>query len=84
LILVTKVLQNLANNTLPGAKEAYMEKLNAFIIANKPALDQFYDKMVSHPEQGKLADCNVPLPPLPGLVLIRRPPTHSMDCQVPL
>ena len=28
LILVTKVLQNLANDTLPGKKEGYMERLN--------------------------------------------------------
>jgi hypothetical protein len=85
LILVTKVLQNLANNTLPGMKEAYMEKLNTFIVTNKPTLDQFYNKMVSHPKQGKLTDCNVPRPPLPGLLLIRHPLTQLLtDCQVPL
>lgn len=38
-----------------------MEKLNTFIVTNKPALEQFYDKIVSHPEHGKLADCNVRL-----------------------
>jgi hypothetical protein len=66
-------------------KEAYMEKLNTFIVANKPTLDQFYGKMVSHPEQGKLADCNIPHPPLPGLLLIWHPLTQLLtDCQVPL
>ncbi|ELR25191.1 GTPase-activator protein for Ras family GTPase [Acanthamoeba castellanii str. Neff] len=60
LILVTKVLQNLANDTLPGAKEAYMERLNAFIVSNKPALGRFYDQIVDHPDHGKLTDLTVP------------------------
>ncbi len=79
LILVTKVLQNLANDTLPGAKEvnrpinlssvisrptlyheqAYMERLNAFIVSNKPALGRFYDQIVDHPERGKLTNLTV-------------------------
>lgn len=42
LILLGKVLQNLANNTLPGKKEAYMERLNSFIADNHERLVQFY------------------------------------------
>lgn len=37
-----KVLQNLANDTLPGKKEAYMEALNAFITSNQQPLKQYY------------------------------------------
>jgi len=42
LILIAKVLQNLANDTLPGKKEAYMEALNAFITSNQQPLKQYY------------------------------------------
>ena len=46
LILLSKVLQNLANDTLPGVKEAYMEKLNEFISSNRGLLQGFYDKLI--------------------------------------
>jgi hypothetical protein len=59
-ILVSKVLQNLANNTLPGAKEHYMEQLNSFITTNKAALEQFYGKLVSGAQRGKAAMSEVP------------------------
>lgn len=61
LILVSKVLQNLANDTLPGAKEAYMEQLNQFIITNKPMLELFYSRIVEEAGKGKLVDSDVPL-----------------------
>jgi hypothetical protein len=69
LILVSKVLQNLANDTLPGAKEAYMEQLNQFIITNKPMLELFYSRIVEEAGKGKLVDSDVrhvqpPPPPL--------------------
>lgn len=60
LILVAKVLQNLANDTLPGNKEAYMEQLNTFISSNKPLLERFYAKVVSGADKGKPAESNVP------------------------
>lgn len=64
LILVSKVLQNLANDTLPGTKEAYMERLNAFITTNKPALERFYAQIVEHPDLGNLTSVTVHLPRL--------------------
>lgn len=56
LILVTKVLQNLANDTLPGTKEAYMERLNSFISSNKASLERFYHELTTHPEHGKYSE----------------------------
>eukprot|EP01088_Endostelium_zonatum_P012083 TRINITY_DN2624_c0_g2_i1.p1 TRINITY_DN2624_c0_g2~~TRINITY_DN2624_c0_g2_i1.p1 ORF type:complete len:983 (-),score=210.82 TRINITY_DN2624_c0_g2_i1:156-3104(-) len=53
LILLSKVLQNLANDTLPGVKEAYMEKLNEFISNNRGSLQKFYDKLI---QQGKASN----------------------------
>jgi hypothetical protein len=38
-----------------------MERLNAFIVSNKPALSRFYDQIVDHPERGKLTDITVRL-----------------------
>lgn len=60
-ILVSKVLQNLANDTLPGAKEAYMEQLDSFIITNKASLEQFYQKLVSGAQRGKAVMTQVPV-----------------------
>jgi hypothetical protein len=36
-----------------------MERLNAFIVSNKPALGRFYDQIVDHPERGKLTNLTV-------------------------
>jgi len=47
LILVGKVLQNLANNTLPGNKEDYMQRLNEFITNNQSDLLDFYNQILS-------------------------------------
>ena len=46
LILVAKVVQNLSNNTLPGAKEAYMQRLNDFITNNQTDLQAFFDEIL--------------------------------------
>jgi len=46
LILVGKVLQNLSNNTLPGQKEDYMQKLNEFITNNQADLLDFYNEIL--------------------------------------
>jgi neurofibromin 1 len=59
-ILVSKVLQNLANDTLPGAKEAYMEQLNSFIVTNKAGLERFYQKVLSGTDRGKPGESEVP------------------------
>ena len=45
-ILVGKVLQNLSNNMLPGAKEEYMSKLSEFITNNQDELQRFYDDLL--------------------------------------
>jgi len=47
LVLLSKVLQNLANNTLPGNKEDYMQKMNEFILNNQKPLRDFFDKLVA-------------------------------------
>eukprot|EP01087_Luapelamoeba_hula_P003796 TRINITY_DN1364_c1_g1_i5.p1 TRINITY_DN1364_c1_g1~~TRINITY_DN1364_c1_g1_i5.p1 ORF type:complete len:237 (-),score=57.28 TRINITY_DN1364_c1_g1_i5:100-810(-) len=44
LILLAKVLQNLANDTLPGTKEAYMERLNEFITNNQEDLRNYFNR----------------------------------------
>ena len=45
-ILISKVLQNLANNTLPGAKEEYMRTLNDFITTNLEEMKDFFEKIL--------------------------------------
>ena len=45
-ILISKVLQNLANNTLPGAKEEYMRALNDFITTNLEEMKDFFEKIL--------------------------------------
>jgi len=49
LILLSKMLQNLANNTLPSTKESYMAKLDMFITNNQDELRTFFDKVVAAP-----------------------------------
>merc|ERR1711916_346946 len=41
LILVTKVLQNLANGVLFGTKERFMVQLNPFLTTNTPRLNDY-------------------------------------------
>jgi dsDNA-binding SOS-regulon protein len=60
LILVAKVLQNLANDTLPGNKEQYMEALNSFIATNKAGLERFYAKVLEGADRGRAAETEVP------------------------
>ncbi|KAL6078843.1 Ras GTPase activating protein ira2 [Balamuthia mandrillaris] len=55
LLLITKVLQNLANNTLPGKKEQHMKNLNDFITENQPALRQFYNELINEAGTSKAA-----------------------------
>jgi len=58
-ILLGKVLQNLSNNTLPGAKEEYMNKLNEFITNNQDDLQAFFDKIL---DAKHLSGANRPIP----------------------
>jgi len=46
LVLITKVLQNLANEIVFGKKESYMLKMNDFITTNIPKLTQFYQRLL--------------------------------------
>ena len=46
MILVAKVIQNLSNNTLPGTKEPYMQRLNEFITNNQADLKSFFDEIL--------------------------------------
>jgi len=50
LVLITKVLQNLANEVAFGKKESYMVKMNDFINSNIPKLAQFYEMLLKIPE----------------------------------
>jgi len=45
LVLLSKILQSLANNTLPGQKENYMERMNEFITSNQQTLQKFFDQI---------------------------------------
>lgn len=47
LILVSKILQNLANGVLFGAKESYMLPLNTFLEHNFGRVRQFFDELAS-------------------------------------
>eukprot|EP01090_Pellita_catalonica_P022477 TRINITY_DN8755_c0_g1_i1.p2 TRINITY_DN8755_c0_g1~~TRINITY_DN8755_c0_g1_i1.p2 ORF type:complete len:117 (+),score=21.38 TRINITY_DN8755_c0_g1_i1:265-615(+) len=47
LMLLGKVIQNLANETMPGKKEAYMKQLNDFIINNTEPLRSFYQSLLA-------------------------------------
>jgi len=60
LILIGKLLQNLANNTLPGSKEAYMEKLNEFITNNQDELRKFFDDILDDSRGLQSAKVDVP------------------------
>lgn len=46
LILVSKILQNLANGILFGKKEEFMKKMNEFIENNEGRLNTFFDAIV--------------------------------------
>ena len=47
LVLIAKVLQNLSNGVLFGAKEMYMQPLNAYITSRMPAMKTFFAALTS-------------------------------------
>jgi hypothetical protein len=54
LILLSKVLQNLANNVEFGEKETFMLHSNAFVTENQKFMKEFLDKLASvNPEELK-------------------------------
>jgi hypothetical protein len=55
LILVAKVLQNLANGVKFGNKEAFMGEMNAFVMANVEELFYFLDEISSTHNQSQFA-----------------------------
>jgi len=56
LVLITKVLQNLANEIVFGQKEAYMVKVNDFISSNIPKLASFYQKIIMIPQESEATE----------------------------
>jgi hypothetical protein len=48
LILIGKVLQNLANMTMPGAKEQFMQQLSDFFARNIPKMKEFYKELLTN------------------------------------
>jgi hypothetical protein len=42
LVLIGKVMQNLANMTMPGAKEQFMQQLSDFFSRNIPKMKEYY------------------------------------------
>jgi hypothetical protein len=44
-VLISKTIQNLANGTLPSQKEAYMAKMDEFVVENKDTLHRFIDTL---------------------------------------
>eukprot|EP00002_Diphylleia_rotans_P018460 TRINITY_DN3574_c0_g1_i5.p1 TRINITY_DN3574_c0_g1~~TRINITY_DN3574_c0_g1_i5.p1 ORF type:complete len:871 (+),score=139.07 TRINITY_DN3574_c0_g1_i5:51-2663(+) len=51
LVLISKVLQNLANGTEFGSKEAWMTEMNSFIIANDTKMKDFCALLGSTPTE---------------------------------
>jgi len=56
LILLSKVLQNIANGTLPGNKEKYMESLNEFIQSHLDNAVQFFERLAAKPKEAPSKD----------------------------
>lgn len=58
LVLISKTLQCLANMTVPGKKEKYMERLSDFISNGIPKVIKFYEQIrsASFGSEGRLCD----------------------------
>ncbi|KAI8373844.1 hypothetical protein BD560DRAFT_393755 [Blakeslea trispora] len=59
-LIATKVIQNLANNVLFGAKETYMIVLNDFLTSNIYKVTSFLREISSIPDQLKIGDVSQP------------------------
>ena len=65
LVLITKVIQTIANMQEPGKKEEYMAALSDFIVASIPKIVTFYDNLrmaVNLPESGEADDQHLDVP----------------------
>jgi len=60
LVLVSKILQNLVNGTLPGHKENFMENLNEFILSNRDTLQATFDRLTLNTENNDRTVFTVP------------------------
>ena len=62
LVLISKVIQSLANMQMPGRKETYMESMSDFIEKNMGAVVKFYQDMreASRVDIGAAASMDVP------------------------
>jgi len=60
LILLSKVLQNLANSVEFGEKEAYMLKTNPFIMSNQASMYEFLDKLAAVSEEQAISKMKQP------------------------
>jgi len=61
LVLLAKVLQNLANEVQFGAKEPHMQRLNDFIVENQDDLHKFFDAISTKPNDIE-EDYEIPTP----------------------
>jgi hypothetical protein len=64
LILIGKVIQNLANLTMPGAKEVFMQKMNDFFTKNMIRIRKFYDEILITPVAPDVITDYVPADPV--------------------
>ena len=65
LVLITKVIQTIANMQEPGKKEEYMAALSDFIVASIPKIVTFYDNLrmaVNIPEHGEADNQDIEVP----------------------
>jgi hypothetical protein len=65
LVLISKVIQNIANMQPPGKKEEYMAALNDFIVQAIPKIIKFYDNLrlaVNLPQAGESDEQVVEVP----------------------
>ena len=74
LVLLGKVLQNLANGVLFGKKEPFMVRMNHFIARNLPAVGQWMDDISSGAAPASEAPVDVPRATLADSLLFLR--TH--------
>lgn len=53
LVLISKIIQNLANNVLFGAKEPFMVSLNSIVTSNRDRIADFLNSLSALPDESK-------------------------------
>ena len=61
LTLIAKIVQNLANMSEFGQKEDYMQCCNDFLVATRPRMQDFLDRLAV-----RIGSSHVPTPPPPA------------------